>query len=236
MGVIIRNKKVLANYFILLTIFWGVVIFVAIHKQESSMYSCRNIPVGADKLNWGMTVEEIIEVLGEPFSISEEDFGNTLVYNVLLPCDLGTCSQVVLSVGKSDLTDSSGKKVSSGLCNIIMSIDNTTKEDVLDALSNYYGDLSSDGGSTQMELSLKEANADYFNEWHFCDEWRVGNLSDEEYRQLKEFYNRNREGMQLDAGDPLVGMVISGVEEGEVYTCMVQLNAMVLVYLQNTKK
>ncbi|MGN0166606.1 MAG: hypothetical protein ACI4AB_01065 [Acetatifactor sp.] len=233
-----KDRRVSAIFFILIigSFLIGTIIVATGHKSEISTHDCCGIPVGADKLNWGMTVEEIIEVLGEPISISEEDSGETLVYNISLPSELGTCSQVVLSVGKSDLTDSSGKKVSSGLCNIIMSIDNTTKEDVLDALSNYYGDLSSDGGSTQMELSLKEANADYFNEWHFCDEWRVGNLSDEEYRQLKEFYNRNREGMQLDAGDPLVGMVISGVEEGEAYTCKVQLNAMVLVYLQNIKE
>lgn len=174
-----KHKKPVIGAWLLVIccVLTGIMIFAFIHGKQRDTYN--NIPIGESSLAWGMKVEEIIEILGEPTVKEKEGSGTTLTYCKKLQSTLGTCSELVLAVEENDLNDNNQQQISSGLCYIMMEIEATTKESVLEKLVDFYGALSADGGSTQMELSLKQANPFYFNESHFCEEWRIENLSDD---------------------------------------------------------
>lgn len=208
----------------------GVLIIWAVRPQKRDTYN--KIPIEEGRFAWGIGVEEIIGILGEPTVTETEDEGTILTYDETFPNALGNCTRLVLGVGENDLT-AEGRQLSSGLCYIMLEIEDTTKESILERLTDFYGTLSADGGSTQMEQSLKQANAFYFNESHFCEEWRAKNLPEEVYGQLAEVYEANGEGIVPDEREPLMWISLSGIAEGETYTCNVGLHAEALICLKN---
>lgn len=199
-------------------------------KQAEGEYS---IPVAEGKLSWGMSADEVTAVLGDPTQTEVNESGTTLTYEKTMSGELGDYSKVVLYIGENDLTNRDETVVSSGLCSMTLYVDQTTKEAVLDAATAFYGAL--EGGSTQMELDLKKTNENYFNEWYVHADWKVSNLSEEEYERLEAFYAKNRVGSVLTKEDTLLGINVSGVAEGKSYPCVVELHATEYVMYQVMK-
>lgn len=190
-------------------------------------FTCFDIPVGDGRLYWGMSREELTQILGEPSSEEVSGGGTTMIYDAPMEGELGGCSQVVFYGGIQDLTDPQdrgGEKRSSGLCGIMMTLEPTTKERVLEYLADFYGELSPLGGGTSMEMQLRQANPGYFNETHFCEAWRIGNLPKEEYERLTAVFRANKEGRPIDEENLLMCIYLWGVEEGDSYPCVVQLD------------
>ncbi|MCI9095535.1 MAG: hypothetical protein HFI95_04880 [Lachnospiraceae bacterium] len=194
--------------------------------------SCYDIPLGEGRLFWGMSREELTAVMGEPSAEEVSEAGTTMTYDIskdgaLMDTELGGGSQAIFYVGDHNLTDPEdrgGEKLSSGLCGIMMTLSPTTKERILDRLSDFYGELSPSGGGTSMEMQLRQANPGYFNETHFCEAWRIGNLPDEEYERLTAVFRANEEDRPIDGENLLMYIYIWGVEEGDSYPCVVQLD------------
>ena len=194
--------------------------------------SCYDIPLGEGRLFWGMSREELTAVMGEPSAEEVSEAGTTMTYDIskdgaLMDTELGGGSQAIFYVGDHNLTDPEdmgGEKLSSGLCGIMMTLNFATKERILDRLSDFYGELSPSGGGTSMEMQLRQANPGYFNETHFCEAWRIGNLPDEEYERLTAVFRANEEDRPIDGENLLMYIYIWGVEEGDSYPCVVQLD------------
>lgn len=229
-----RYKKVVPYIIsILLVCLILTVIIVAVVKRNEDKYAEIGVPVGEGQLSWGMSADEITEILGEPTSIEEEEYGSTLTYTVQMSSDIGNVSELTLSVAKNDLDDGNGVKLDRGLCYIGMIVEDTTKDLILERLSDFYGTLSEDGGSTQMELDFKQVNPNYFIESHFRDGWKVTNLPTDEYERLETLFNANRDGV-LDQRS-LVWFSIGGIDEGETYACRVDIYAELLTFLKAEK-
>lgn len=189
--------------------------------------SCYDIPVGDGRLFWGMSQEELTAVLGEPSTEEVSNAGTTMTYDIPIDGELGISSQAVFYVGIRNLTDPEnmeGERLSAGLCGIMMTLSPTTREKVLENIRDFYGELSPSGGSTSMEMQLRQGNPGYFRESHFCDNWRVGNLLDSEYERLVAVFRANQEGRPIDEEKLLMYIYIWGVEEGDSYPCVVQLD------------
>ena len=75
-----------------------------------------------------------------------------------------------------------------------------------------------------MEMQLRQANPGYFNETRFCEAWRIGYLPDEEYERLTAVFRANKEDRPIDGENLLMYIYIWGVEEGNYYPCVVQLD------------
>lgn len=194
--------------------------------EKGGGLSCYEIPVGDDQLFWGMSREELTAVFGDPSEEEANEYGTTMTYDMPIQSRLGESSQMVLYVGIRNVTDPGapeGEKLSNGLCGIMMTLAPTTRETVLEKIEDFYGELSPEGGSTKMEAQLQQGVPSYFNEVHFCEDWRVGNLPEEEYRELAERCEINR-GRKLGEDDLLMSVYLWGVEEGEAYPCVVQLD------------
>lgn len=195
-------------------------------KSRADLYSCYKLPIGGGALEWGMSADEIAAIFGEPSSMERSNAGVALTYNTQIPGSLGDCSGVVFYVGENNLTDSDGTVYSAGLCNLIMTIDDTTKEELLSKMTDFYGKLSPSGGSTQMEFQLKQANPDYFNEAHFCESWKIGNLPQKEYDRLVQVYRQSlTPSRPIDENRSLMWICFRGVATDSTYTCTVQLDA-----------
>ena len=85
-----------------------------------------------------------------------------------------------------------------------------------------------------MELSLREGIPNYFNETHFCENWRIGDLPEAEYERLIEIHRLNREWKPIDEESLLMCIYVWGVEDGDSYPCVVQFDVSmegVLAYL-----
>ncbi len=227
----IQSKKYLRK----LAIYGHLLVLVILctacgNKKE--WYSCQNIPVGDGKLNWGMSTDEIKEVLGNPTLEAAYEYGNgicmTYEYGTPVKCGLGACSGFVLYVGEK-------KDGFGGLATIEMTMDKTTKESVVEKLADFYGELSPRGGSTQMERDLKKANPDYFNEAYWCDAWKMETLTEEEFDLMTKSYNAvtGDEGATLKQETLLMDVTVSGIQSEETYRCKVELYAVKMCLWEN---
>ena len=149
----IQSKKYLRK----LAIYGHLLVLVILCTtcgNKNERYSRQNILVGDGRLNWGMSTDEIKEVLGNPTLEAAYEYGNgicmTYEYGTPVKCGLGACSGFVLYVGEK-------KDGFGGLATIEMTMDKTTKESVVEKLADFYGELSPRGRSTQMERDLKKA-------------------------------------------------------------------------------
>lgn len=197
-------------------------------------YSCRKIPVGDGKLSWGMSADEIVDVLGEPTSEEPYEYGGAVrmlllyEYDTPVQSKLGSCSQVVLRISDE------GSAIN-GLAWIELVIDETTKESVVEKLADFYGELSPRGGSTQMEFDLKKGNPDYFNETHWCDAWKMETLTEKEYDLMAESYDAITGGKYaaLKGDTLLMDVNISGILSEEKYSCTVWLYGDKMCFFEN---
>ena len=214
-----------------IVIFFVFMLSIILFIREKVVYTYENIPVFDNKLTWGMDVESTISIIGES-DVLEEEYGTVLTYHSNIPCEFGEVSEVKLYFGENNLQESTGERFSGGLCNVSFTLENTTKEKLISQLNKFYGKMSTSGGSTQMELSLKKANPNYFNEYHFCDEWKIQELSDRDYKRLSEIYMESI-GAPISKDAVLMGINISGISSGDSYSCNVQLDALTLTCLQS---
>lgn len=200
--------------------------------SKKDRFSCQNIPVGDGKLSWGMNADEIKAVLGSP--LSEEDYasgnGTCMTYEYSTPVDsgLGKCSGVVFHVAQE-------KDGIGGLAAIEMTVDATTKESVVENLADFYGELSPDSGSTQMERDLKKANPDYFNEAYWCDAWTLQTLTDEEFNKITDAYSAMTEDSyaSLKKDALLMDINISGTQSEDRYSCIIRLYGSKMCLFEN---
>ena len=195
-------------------------------KHREDIYSCHRLPIGGGELSWGMSADEIQSLFGEPAAAEHSEAGVALTYETPIPGSLGNCSNVTFYVGENNLKNADGESLSGGLCNLIMTIDNSTKEEVLSKITDFYGELSPSGGSTLMEAQLKAGVPDYFNEAHFCEAWKIGTLPQEEYDRLVQTYQASLvPGRPIDESRSLLWIYVWGVAADDTYPCVVQLDA-----------
>ena len=195
-------------------------------KHREDIYSCYRLPIGGGEPSWGMSADEIQSLFGEPAAAEHSEAGVALTYETPIPGSLGNCSNVTFYVGENNLKNADGESFSAGLCNLIMTIDNSTKEEVLSKITDFYGELSPSGGSTLMEAQLKAGVPDYFNEAHFCEAWKIGTLPQEEYDRLVQTYQASLvPGRPIDESRSLLWIYVWGVAADDTYPCVVQLDA-----------
>lgn len=223
-------KKRMKRRIVLIGCFLIAVLGMIVVFKQGKVPSYYDIPIADGKLEWGMTRAEIVRLLGEPDKILIENDGEALTFHREIACDLGKVSELTLYVGVENIITKNDEKISSGLCNILIEIRDVTKETMKQKLEEYYGNLSDSGGSTQMELILKKANPDYFNEYYFCDDWTIERLRTEEYAYLLEICKKLK--IPLNDDTTLMGINISGIAEGTKYDCIVQLNGLYISYLK----
>ena len=219
------DKQLLCVYLLL------IMLLCTACGSKNERFSCQNIPVGDGKLSWGMNADEIIAVLGSP--LSEEDAsgnGTRMIYEYDTPvdCRLGKCSEVVLHVAKE-------KDGIGGLAAIEMTVDATTKESVVENLADFYGELSPDSGSTQLERDLKKASPDYFNEAYWCDAWALETLTDEEFDRMADGYSAMTDDSyaSLKKDALLMDVNISGTQSEERYSCIIRLYGSKMCLFEN---
>jgi len=230
-----RSKAIKYGAILLLCVCMILVAALLIfNRKEESVYSFYHIPVGDGDLSWGMSVDEVISVMGEPTSVEDSEYGAVLTYDSPMSSEIGSCSNLVLGVGIDEPVIKEGARtLPKGLCMVIMEVAGTTREATIEKLTAIYGDLT--GGSTNQERMLQEIDPDYFNARYYCDEWKAGTLSEEEYTQLVQAYQIITSGRPMDKENPLMDIRISsiiGAGEGDVYTCNVSLDAYVFSCLE----
>ena len=206
----------------------GMVLILAIvllgrYSSKKSEYSCCRIPLFDGRLSWGMDTDEVIAVAGEPSSIEHSEYGDTLTYDMALPCDLGNCVEAVFIIG-FDNRVYNDEIISTGLGDIELTVELDSKDAVMEELSGFYGELSADGGETQMEAQFKGTNPDFFYQYHFCEEWRAGTLPEETFDRLLQVKQPipDRIALPMDKDTPLMYVNFWGTEG---YPCKIRLEA-----------
>ena len=219
---------VLSVALVLAIVFWGR------YSNTKSIYSCYQIPIVDGKLSWGMDTAKVISVIGEPSSVKHEEYVDILTYDTCLPCELGICTQAVFYIGIEDKIYAD-ERFSSGLGVIEITVEDSSQKSILNSLSDIYGDLSPDGGETQMEAQFKNTNPDYFNQYHFCEEWKASTLPQDSFNRLSQVQETvtDRVGIPVDKSTPLMYVNFWGTDGNP---CTIQLNASVLAVYLNTKK
>ena len=149
-------------------------------------------------------------------------------YGTPVECGLGKCSGVALYVAQE-------KEGIGGLVAIEMTVDATTKASVVEKLTDFYGELSSDSGSTKLEGDLKKANPDYFNEAYWCDAWALETLTDEEFDRMADAYSAMTEDSyaSLKKDALLMDVNISGIQSEDRYSCVIRLYANKICLFEN---
>lgn len=163
-----------------------VIVFLCIHINRKEAYSCSRIPLCDGRLHWGMDTDEVIAVAGEPSSMEHTAEGDVLTYDTALPCDFGNCTEALFTI-RTDDKIYDGEIFSSGLMYIQMAIDNkeqNSKEAIIGEVADFYGELSPEGGETNVEQQLKEENADFYHQNHFCEAWRADTLPEDLFERL----------------------------------------------------
>ncbi len=213
-----RKKLFILLFCVLVLALLLILFFFRNLKGAANDYD--NIPVGGGKLEWGMTKDEIIEVLGEPSNIEEQDSGVFIDYNQQIKCDWGTCSEVKFAVGST---------IPYGLGVIQITIEDTTLETLNDKLDKSYGILTT--MPSQGEEALKQDNPNFFWKTYYSEDWRINMLSEENIADFSEYY-KTITGFSLDITEPLMSISIHGVADEETYPCKVVIDATLLSGLQ----
>lgn len=215
-----------------------VMVFLYIQFNRKDPYSCCRIPLCDGKLRWGIDTSEVISVVGEPSSIEHGEGGDVLTYDAGLPCDFGNCTQVLFTI-RTDDKIYDGETFSSGLVYIQMIIDNkgyNSKDAAIQEVADFYGELSPDGGETNVELQLKETNEDFYYQNHFCEAWRAETLPEDAFErlsQVKETQIPDNANIPLEKTTRLMDVGFMGTESNPY---KIWLNADVLtsyLYLEN---
>lgn len=225
------KHKIILSSVLVFVLFFISLIFVLSSNRKKDIYSYNNIPIGYGKLNWGMNTEEIIEILGKPTSIENDEYQDKLVYDTLLPSELGSCSKLTLYIGKTENEKQNQKTNTTkpGLGNIQMQIIDTKKEKIFEILSDLYGELTVQ--HTEIEQELKKTNADYFQECYYNEKWYADKLENDEYYRLEKIYQSSPGKRMLQKDSLLFYINVSGVVSENTYPCNIQLNAVLFSYL-----
>ena len=219
------NKRKILFLLLLGVLLTFTIVFLCKYKKQQNIYSCYHIPLADGKLDWGMDTNELISIAGEPISIKHEEYMDILTYSNFQLCDLGDCTQAVFYIGIDDKSYNNGI-FSSGLGGIELTVDDGSKESILKSLVGFYGNLSPHGGETQMETQLKDANPGYFNQYHFREEWRAGNLPEKSFNRLSQVKETaERMGVLVEKDTPLMYM---NFWETDGSPCTIHINASVL--------
>ncbi len=221
------KKIVYIVLFVTIGLFAILGLFIYFYNgNETNRNSYDTIPISNEELQWGMSKNEVIEILGDPATIEENDAGVNLIYSKSITSELGTCTEMILSIGEQN-------DIPSGLGHLYLTIENTTLEEIIENLNNIYGDLT--GGTNQMEESLKQANPDFFWKTYYNKGWVVSTLPESEVTLLNDYYKEVM-GWQLDDSEPLLSVSINGFSTDERYLCDVDIDASILSCLKKVLK
>ncbi len=210
-----------------------IIFFIFQRNNEDSGYSYNYIPVGNGSLSWGMEKEEIIGLLGNPTTLEESEYDYIMTYEMPITCTLGSCSNLVLSLGKGIQAIPDVQTVPYGLTYIVITIDDSTVDAVTERLFTLYGDLT--GGATQMELDLKGTNPGLFNKRFYNTDWKL-NLLPEEDRNLLFPPDQKTTDLRVSEGSYLLNIGLGGFATGDSYPCTINLDAYALSCLVNARK
>lgn len=223
------NKKRISIGLVTGILLIAAIVFLYGYNSKKSTYSCYRIPLADGKLSWGMDTAEVIDAVGEPSSITQVEYGNILTYDIALPCDFGNCVQAVFYIGIDDKTYAN-EKISSGLKGIDITVDNGSKDAILEKVSDFYGELSPDGGETVMEMQFAAVNPDYFYQYHFCESWRLDTLPEDAFNRLLQVQTPDRMDAPIDKKTRLMYVDFWGTNG---YPCTIRLDAAILTSYLN---
>lgn len=226
------KRKMLNLGLILFLVLFALIIIIQIYNRKKTVDSYNEIPLGNGQINWGMSTDELIGILGDPTSMASDEFQDTLTYDTTISSELGSCSSLVLYVGKKgdEVTHDTNDFEKPGLGLIEMIIEDTTKEKVVKSLNKIYGELVIQ--NTEMEIALQKSKPEYFNKRLYTEKWYAGELPNDTYSQLEKIYLSSPGDMVMDKKSLLFNVIVSGVEDGKSYSCKVQLNGVLLSYLK----
>lgn len=200
-----------------------------VSETRQKKYDYHSIPVGNHVLTWGMSRENVEELLGKPSAEEETQNGVRLVYESEISGGLGKCTFLSLDIVEED-------GGFNGLGAADMTLSDTTKEAVTNKLTAFYGAFSEESsGKTEMERQLQAGDPNLFYEVYSWDEWKLGTLDAEDFDQLKTYYENYNKSLQqpysqLTADMPLMYINLIGSETGERYSCRLLFNPGVLLY------
>lgn len=206
---------------------WRVVSVEKEIKEKNFAYDI--IPIEKGDLAWGMSEEEVRGILGEPDEIETLEYGKLFIYEKPVETVLGSSVKTSLYLGLESLQRED--PYSKGLGRIEITIPDTTKEKVLEKLTEQYGNIS-EGGMTPMGSDLSKGIEGFFQETHYSNAWRINKLPKEEQEELFSIYQEKTDGRPIDADTMLVYLTISGTAASDSYECRIEWDAEVLNCMQ----
>ena len=146
-------------------------------KEKPAEDTYLKVPIRPEELRWGMTEEEVIEILGEPAERNVSLSGVSLVYDQPLETPLGTCTDLRLLFDPAGVRLSEEKTVPLGLNYVRAGFLEMTEEEFSKRLADLYGDYDE---IRELEyplelLGLASGIRYILYEW---DAWKLGSLPD----------------------------------------------------------
>lgn len=145
------------------------------------------VPIQPEELRWGMTVEEVIEILGDPAKRSANGSGIQLVYDQPMETPLGLCTDLRLVFDPKGISLSADRSIPLGLNYITAGYAGITEEEFNVRLAGLYGEYDA---VRELQHPLEQIGAAsglryILYEW---DAWKLKNLPDlmEQYAQVQK--------------------------------------------------
>ncbi len=135
------------------------------------------VPIQPEELRWGMTVDEVIEILGDPAERSANGSGIQLVYDQTMETPLGLCTDLRLSFDPAGIRLASDRTIPLELNFIAAGYAGTTEEEFNERLADLYGKYDA---VQELQHPLEQIGAAsglryILYEW---DAWKLNSLPD----------------------------------------------------------
>ena len=176
---------------ILLLLLAIIICIVSGCGSSPEYHSLTELPLPDTQVSYGMTKEEIREILGIPSDIQVNTNDETWVYENINTI-FGTAPEVRLTISDQEYRDENRRTYRPGLSMVILSIPGAVLSDAEKALQDYYGPYSS---VTELETSFygfiaSQNQFGYEGYQYVWDDVLAGSLNGEEKEQAEKQYER----------------------------------------------
>lgn len=183
-----------------------------------------------ENIKWGMTENELIELIGEADEVIRKTDTLTLKYYNNMETLLGTSAETSFVFGKKKLKNLENALYTIELYAVEFFFTNDTYEQISNKMQMCYGKMQKKDIKA-ISLPSQSQNSMYMEKWA-NPSWCLNQLSDEYIQKLYSIFGKNTEDYVIAQDDFLISVTVIGKDK-EVPPVKVTMDASYLLHLQH---
>ena len=205
-----KKKIIILGLFLFISLF--ACLFINKDRSPDKVYKP---PFFQEGIEWGMSTDELLDVLEKGKVVSHQQNPNILLVQYEDPIEtaIGKSSAAVFFFNKESDKDDEMQ----GLYHIRFDFDLYEKEELIQNIESFYGKLIG-------ENIMKEEDNSFFMDYYYIDKWKENELGDDTRERLNNYFETKGFAKEflIEDGQPLIyfniiGEIIEGEENNQLW-------------------